>query len=72
MPGRDHTDDEGPWLQFVKSTLTTSSYKPITLMICWKHYFKQYVRCHTHVYKLIIILHHTENMHVLCSILCVS
>lgn len=33
MPGRDHTDDEGPWLQFVKSTLTTSSYKPITFMI---------------------------------------
>lgn len=33
MPGRDHADDEGPWLQFVKSTLTTSSYKPITFMI---------------------------------------
>lgn len=33
MPGRDHIDDEGPWLQFVKSTLTTSSYKPITFMI---------------------------------------
>lgn len=35
MPGRDHADDEGPWLQFVKSTLTTSSYKPITFMILY-------------------------------------
>lgn len=60
MPGRDHADNEGPWLQFVKSTLTTSNYKPITFMMCLSDV--------THTYKLIIFFV-TYRKHVLRSIL---